>query len=527
MMRNKILYSAAALLAGVLLVWGCANGNTGGEGSPCVSNGECASGLFCVSASCSSGLKGSTCDDRHACVPGLICRTDGSARRICGGDAGDRCIVGDRDCVGGLLCAPPLQGGGNQCILPGNGQVGSPCRVDGHCIASLVCANRRACGQGWMVRTSNASRELRDIHYANRRWVAVGGESQSVGEITTSTDGTTWAGQEISGVVLLYDIHYADNQWRAVGWSVSGDSTSSSSAGFITASTDGTMWTGQWRGVVDASLRGIHYATDANGANGLWVAVGRTVDTMISMAGRTTVKVLSPAVTTSPTVTTSLNDVQWTERQTGISVASTFLDIHHANGLWVAVGDYLMTGGIISTSTDGTMWTARRSIDANASLQDIHYATDANGANGLWVAVGIAADSMGNRIGGIVTSTNGTNWTEQTSNVSGGLEAVHYDNNLWVAVGGGGVITISANGTDWTARTSNVSSHLRDIHYANNRWVAVGDNGDITTSTDGAAWRAWSSNVSSNLRAVHYDNNLWVAVGAGGTVITADLSTTQ
>ena len=513
------------MLAGVLLVWGCTSANTGGEGSPCVSSGECASGLFCVHAACSSGLKGSTCDDRHACVDDLICRSDGSVRRICGGYAGDRCIVGDNDCVPGLLCIPtePDNDDNYICALSGNGQVGSPCRVDGHCIASLVCVNRGACGEGWMARTSNVSGDLRDVHYANGRWVAVGGELPSPGEITTSTDGTTWVGQEISGAAILNNIHYADNQWRTVGRSVL-DGMPSSRAGFITASTDGTMWTKQWRSVADASLLDIHYATDTNGANGLWVAVGRIIG--IVPMDPTAVIVVSPAVTTSPTVTTSLNDVQWTEQQTGISVSSTFRDIRHANGLWVAVGDYLLSGLVI-TSADGTTWTERWRSDANGSLRDIQYLAGANGANGLWVAVGSDTDSMGNGIGGIITSTNGTNWTEQTSNVSGGLEAIHYADNLWVAVGGGGAITTSKNGTDWTARASNVSSRLRDIHYANNRWVAVGHNGVITTSTDGSAWKAWSSNVSSNLRAVHYDNNLWVAVGADGTVITADLSTTQ
>ena len=68
----------------------------------------------------------------------------------------------------------------------------------------------------------------------------------------------------------------------------------------------------------------------------------------------------------------------------------------------------------------------------------------------------------------------GTRWTARTSNVSGGLAAAYYANNLWVAVGGfnfdTGTITTSANGTDWTAQTSNVSGELNDIHYANGLW---------------------------------------------------------
>ena len=79
----------------------------------------------------------------------------------------------------------------------------------------------------------------------------------------------------------------------------------------------------------------------------------------------------------------------------------------------------------------------------SSELQDIHY------ANGLWVAVGwdITRDLIGIDIldtdPSITTSATGTAWAEQTSNVSGlftGLNAIHYANGLWVAVGGGGTI---------------------------------------------------------------------------------------
>ncbi len=517
------MYSAAALLAGVLLVWGCANGNTGSEGSPCVSDGECAEGLLCVHAKCSSGLRGSLCGNDDDCVNSLICRSNGA----CGGLVGDECFVGDRDCVEGVLCIPTEPDNDDVliCALAGSRQIGDACRVHGHC-RSLACVGNLCVGSGtvWTSRTirtsstvsSTVSRSLRDIHYGDGLWVAAGAGSRTddmgttirTGEIVTSANGETWSAQSISAAHFLQDIHYGNSRWVAVGTTV--DEFSRPSGGVIITSTDGSIWMEQTNHGVNGSLTSIHYAAGANDDKGRWAAGGRLIDNTLA--------------TSAFAVTTSLNGTTWTRRTAeDAQPPVTLHDIHYANNLWVAVGGGSREDGAVITGadstdgitgTDSTVWMSQPN-NARDQLYNVHY------ADGLWVAV--------EENGAIITSKDGITWTARTSNVSGGLRDVYYANNVWVAVGSDtdsmmndvGGITTSTDGIDWIARTSNVSGRLLDIHYANNVWVGVGNNGVITTSADGITWTAQTSKVSANLRAVHYNNNLWVAVGEDGTITTA------
>ena len=390
-------------------------------------------------------------------------------------------------------------------------------------------------GTNWTAQTSNVSGQLLDIHYANGRWVAVGvnsttdsmGIATSTGTISTSTNGTDWTAQTSNVSGGLSDIHYANGLWVAVGHNSTTDNMGNQTfTGAISTSTNGTNWTAQTSNV-SGGLADIHYATDADGNNGRWVAVGHNSTT--NSMGNTT---------ETGAITTSTNGTDWTAQTS--NVTGQLRDIHYANGRWVAVGSNSTTDsmgnrtftGAISTSTNGTDWTAQTS-NVGGQLLDIHY------ANGRWVAVGDirTTDSMGNTIetGAITTSTNGTDWTAQTSNVSGGLGAIHYANGRWVAVGHNsttdsmgnttstGTITTSTNGTDWTAQTSNVDGQLLDIHYANNLWIAVGT-GTIT-STNGTAWTARDSKVRGELRAIHYANSRWVAVGVGVTTDSMGINT--
>ena len=368
-------------------------------------------------------------------------------------------------------------------------------------------------GENWTERPIGATGGINAVHYANNRWVAVGSNSTATGgTITTgaANDGlwVTISGRGGFGTILT-DIHYANNLWVAVGT----DGTGSTTTGTITTSTNGTAWTAQTSNVSGA-LTDIHYA------NNLWVAVG---------------SVQNAGVTTGGAITTSANGTAWTAQTSNVS--SNLQDIHHANGLWVAVGEK----GAITTSTNGTAWTAQTS-NVNAILNAIHYATDENGNNGLWVAVGHRLDigNMDRPTGTIITSTNGTDWTTRTSNVSGALLDIHYAKGLWVTISTDGETITSADGATWTVQTSNVSGELNDIHYANGLWVAVGGNEttnsntgefesadtSITTSTNGTTWTAQTSNVTNGwLSAIHYANGLWVAVGIKVTTDSMGINT--
>ena len=411
---------------------------------------------------------------------------------------------------------------------------------DGYVITSESRPTCIATATNWTAQTSDVGGWIQDVHYANDQWVAVGDSylykpdadtaavrrpatiiTSTTGIDTTDSDDNTVPGwtarvsgiptDETTGGSNLRAVHYDNGLWVAVGGDIAAGMTFNKTA--ITTSSDGETWTaGNGASDVVGQLNAVHYATDANGNNGLWVAVGGGV------AGNDATSI----------ILTSKNGTEWkNERKPRLN---ELFAVHYANNLWVAVGEI----GAIFTSENGTndtsgtsstngmsVWTRRvRPLvvvagameHSDRNLRAVHYAND------LWVAVG---DS-----GTIITSTTGididnagnaeTGWTAQTSNVSGELRDIHYANGLWVAVGTNGDITTSSNGTDWTKRDSKITdSSLNAIHYENNIWVASGAGGKITTSPDGETWTAQTSNVSEVLQDIHYANNLWVAVGSG------------
>ena len=88
-------------------------------------------------------------------------------------------------------------------------------------------------------------------------------------------------------------------------------------------------------------------------------------------------------------------------------------------------------------------------------------------------------------------------------------------NGLFVTVGGTGTIVTSSDGTTWTERTSGTSRGLWGVTYGNGTFVTVGDNGTILTSSDGTTWTERTSGTSQLLYGVTFGNNTFVAVGGG------------
>ena len=148
--NGRIIYLTISVLAVVLFVWTCNNTNVGGLGSPCISNSECGSGLFCADEQCSNGSAGSRCVIDDECADPLVCRFG----VVCGGDAGDSC-GGDSDCVMGLICADS-----DTCVLS-EGKRGNACGEDGHCDGDLMCVSG-VCSMGTTVRENGMCNSDRD-----------------------------------------------------------------------------------------------------------------------------------------------------------------------------------------------------------------------------------------------------------------------------------------------------------------------------------------------------------------------------
>jgi len=106
------------------------------------------------------------------------------------------------------------------------------------------------------------------------------------------------------------------------------------------------------------------------------------------------------------------------------------------------------------------------------------------------------------------------------------LTAVAYGNGLFVAVGGGVILT-SPDGVSWRAQALPNNS-LNGATYGNGTFVVVGgysglwsSAGVILTSPDGVSWTARASGTGNYLFGVAYGNGLFVAVGPGGTILTS------
>ena len=74
----------------------------------------------------------------------------------------------------------------------------------------------------------------------------------------------------------------------------------------------------------------------------------------------------------------------------------------------------------------------------------------------------------------------------------------------FVSVGNSGTILTSLNGTTWTERTSGTWVYLRGVTSGNGLFVTVGESGTILTSPDGNSWTKRNSGTSEDLYGVTY-----------------------
>jgi len=185
-------------------------------------------------------------------------------------------------------------------------------------------------------------------------------------------------------------------------------------------------------------------------------------------------------------------------------------------GLFVAVGD----NGTILTSPDGTTWTQRTStpgpFGARVHFYDVTY------GNGLFVTVG--GDN-----GTILTSPDGTTWAKRNSGTSNDLYGLTYGNGLFVAVGDNGTILTSPDGTTWAKRNSGTSEEFLGVTYGNGIFLTIGLDGNILISPDGTTWTEGSYENSYSygfFKAATYGNGLFVTVSKNGAIQTSPDGTT-
>jgi photosystem II stability/assembly factor-like uncharacterized protein len=142
--------------------------------------------------------------------------------------------------------------------------------------------------------------------------------------------------------------------------------------------------------------------------------------------------------------------------------------------------------GTILTSPDGTTWSNRTFSQTYDYSNIIH-------ANGMFVIVGYS--------GTIVTSSNGINLEKKTSPVSNSLFSIVYGKEIFVCVGSSGTILTSHDGSTWTK--TNITGHLYYIVYGNEMFVTTGDDG-IFTSDDRSNWTLRKSGAVTKIIYGYY-----------------------
>ena len=189
----------------------------------------------------------------------------------------------------------------------------------------------------------------------------------------------------------------------------------------------------------------------------------------------------------------------------GIKESRVLNTIAFGNGIYITAG----SGGIYYTSTDLINWTKYTNISGVeikkiVFINGVFYLGDANGnfrysTDGTnWTLVGIPGinDAItdiaygagryvlsGRSITGVFTSTDGVNWSNNSSGLNSIVNTIKYSGGRFVAVGFNGAYT-STDGLNWTNSFPGTSSILNDVDFGSSKWTIVGNSGTVVTSAD-------------------------------------------
>jgi hypothetical protein len=203
--------------------------------------------------------------------------------------------------------------------------------------------------------------------------------------------------------------------------------------------------------------------------------------------------------------------------------ASSLNAVSHLDGVWVAVGDNIVS------SVDGITWNQVYVPTSNlTSLNDV---VGANLTNFIgFVAVGKGQELVGSSVVDrniIAISTNGgSTWTEEPSTLTtSGFNSITFGNNILVTVGDDSVIFTSGNGSNWlpVSNSGVAVQNLNAVAYGNGVFVTVGDNGIVKTSSNGNTWTDRSSGTTENLTSITYnsDNTEFIVFGYNNIILAS------
>ncbi|TYQ15275.1 UNVERIFIED_CONTAM: dockerin type I repeat protein [Acetivibrio alkalicellulosi] len=262
-----------------------------------------------------------------------------------------------------------------------------------------------------------------------------------------------------------------------------------SNNGIIKASCDGNVWTNIYSGKPN-NLNNVIWTGDS------FIAVGE-----------------------KGTIITSKDGFNWELKKTDIQ--NTLYGVASSESLLVAVGE----NGLILTSTNGEEW-----------IREI------SGVENTLKGVTIGNDkiiAVGERI--IVISQDGKSWTKKHLDRNDWLNAVTWNGNMFVAVGGSDMLSnsnfsgsdlletmalppwsdwvmYSYDGEHWfeSLYVEQGGSVYRDVFWDGDRFIASAGN-FWSTSVDGITWRKTQS-TNAVFSSISYDGKKYITVGLTGHI---------
>ncbi|MBN1516140.1 hypothetical protein JXA32_06190 [Candidatus Sumerlaeota bacterium] len=234
-------------------------------------------------------------------------------------------------------------------------------------------------------------------------------------------------------------------------------------------------------------------------------------------------------------VWSSADMVSWDEEATSASFSKRYshASVVFDNKIWVIGGfDAVSNKNDVWYSSDGSTW-IQATASAAFSGRRNHTCLVYN--NKMWIIGGEYGYSYGEEYNDVWSSSNGVDWTQETSNANFAARCMHssvvFDNKMWV-IGGNGSYTdlndvwFSNDGVNWTRSTEHADFQDRSTHtsvvFDGKMWVIGGKEyttelNDAWYSEDGINWTQTSGlsdmNVHSEHTSVVFDGKIWVLGG--------------
>jgi photosystem II stability/assembly factor-like uncharacterized protein len=158
------------------------------------------------------------------------------------------------------------------------------------------------------------------------------------------------------------------------------------------------------------------------------------------------------------------------------------------------------------SSTDGTNWSNVETNTNDTLLKMAH-------GSGAFVAVGNA--------GTIITSADGLSWSERNRGGPNLQDVIPLGSGFLVVGKAGIILQGSANGQTWRLISSNTTRDLASVARFANGYIAVGRFGTLLTSSDGNLWKSARSGTKENLWGISVGHRIAAAVGSEGTILTS------